>query len=120
MIILRDKNFSNIAMIIDKVTERLDQEGIVDYEVSDRVPTDVISMTANLSGIKIYIPRDLEYSQYEIDDFIRTQAKFVRTNTSMERNIYVMKLTGTLTQPQYYKLVKWIIDEQGFCTILSI
>ena len=77
-------------------------------------------MTGDPGGLKIYIPRDYEYSQYEIDDFIRTQAKFVRTNTNMERNIYVMKLMGSLTFPQLYKLVKFIIAEEGFCTLLTI
>ena len=117
MILLR-KYFS--GTMINKITEKLDQEGITDYEVSDRVPTDVISMTGEPGGLKIYIPRDYEYSQYEIDDSIRTQAKFVRTNISSERNINVMKLQGTLTFPQMYKLVKYIINEQGFCTLLNI
>lgn len=118
MILLRDKYFS--GDMIEKITTKLEQEGIGDYEVSDRIPTDVISITGEPNGLKIYIPRDYEYSQYEIDDFIRTQAKFVRTNTNLERNIYVMKLTGSLTFPQMYKLVKFIIDEEGFCTLLTL
>lgn len=120
MIILKYKDFSNTT-IINKVVEKLDREGIEDYEVSDRIPNDVISITAeNLNGVRIYIPEEMEYSQFEIDDYIRKQAKFVRTNTTQERKFFIMKLTGTLTQPQYYNIIKWIIEEQGFCTILGI
>lgn len=112
------KSFSD--NMIDKVEEKLKSEKIVDYEVSDKVPGDVISINAELGALKIYIPKDYEYSQYEIDDFIRGLSKFIRTNVSMERNINVMKLNGSLTFVQYYKLVKYIIESQGFCTILSI
>ena len=105
--------------MLNKVVEKLEKDGVVDYETADRIPTDVISVTTDLNSLKIYIPKDLEYSQYEIEDYIRTLAKFVRTSTGMERNIYVMKLTGTLTQAQYIKLIEWIIDSQGFCTILT-
>ena len=117
MIVLRTNNFSDT--MLNKVVEKLEKDGVVDYETADRIPTDVISVTTDLNSLKIYIPKDLEYSQYEIEDYIRTLAKFVRTSTGMERNIYVMKLTGTLTQAQYIKLIEWIIDSQGFCTILT-
>ena len=112
------KSFSD--NMIDKVEEKLKSEKIVDYEISDKVPGDVISINAELGALKIYIPKDYEYSQYEIDDFIRGLSKFIRTNVSMERNINVMRLNGSLTFVQYYKLVKYIIESQGFCTILSI
>jgi hypothetical protein len=106
---------------INKVKEKLENDQIEDFEVSDdKTPTDVISITANLNGLKIYIPKELEDVQYDLDDFIREQAKFVRTNTMLERNIFVMKLNGSLTFSQYYKVIKYIIEEQGFCTILNI
>ena len=70
--------------------------------------------------MKIYIPRDLDYVQYKIDDEIRLLAKFVRTQVNLERNIFVMKLNGTLTPAQQAKLVKFIIEEEGYCTILDV
>lgn len=106
--------------MIDKLTEKLKQDGIEDFEVDDRVPMDTISVTGDVNRLKIYIPTDLENFQYDIDDFIRTHAKFVRTNTNLERNIFVMKLNNSLTFQQYCKLVEYIIEEQGFCTIVNI
>jgi len=117
----RPKTFSMNTSTINKVKEKLENDQIEDFEVSDdKIPTDVISITANLNGLKIYIPKELEDFQYDLDDFIREQAKFVRTNTILERNIFVMKLNGSLTFTQYYKVIKYIIEEQGFCTILNI
>ena len=58
----------------------------------------------------IYIPLEYEYSQYEIDNFVRSIAPFVRTETTLEdRNIFVMKLSGKLTESQITKEVQ-IID----------
>jgi hypothetical protein len=114
------KLFSRNTAMIQKITERLDKDGETDYEVSDRIPSDVISITGELNGLKIYIPTDLDYAQYEIDDFIRSMAKFVRTNTITEKGRFVMTLNGNLNFIQYYKLIKNIIKEEGFCTILDI
>jgi hypothetical protein len=118
MILLRYKKFSN--NMINKLVEKLEQNRIGDFEISDRIPMDTISITGDVNKLKIYIPTDLENFQYDIDDFIRTHAKFVRTNTNLERNIFVMKLNNSLTFQQYYKLVEYIIEEQGFCTIVNI
>lgn len=112
--------FSGNNKMVEKIKEKLDSDGIIDYEISDKVQSDVISFDPSASGIKIYIPRDLEYAQYKIDDEIRDMAKFVRTQVTMDRNIYVMKLNGSLTPAQIIKLIKFIIDEEGFCTILDI
>lgn len=106
--------------MIPKLVERLKNEGVEDFEVSQKVGTDEISIAGDLGSLKFYIPRDLDYFQYELDDYIRLQAKFVRTQTNMERNIYVMKLQGSLTLSQLVKVVKYIIEEQGYCIILDI
>lgn len=106
--------------MIKNITSRLDREGLEDYEVSSKIPKDVISINSDLSNIMIYIPLEFEYSQYEIDNFIRSIAPFVRTETTLEdRNIFVMKLSGKLTESQYYRLIKEIIQEEEFCTIIT-
>ena len=120
MIILRTKIFSKRDIMIKNITSRLDREGLEDYEVSSRIPNDVISINSDLSNIMIYIPSEFEYSQYEIDNFIRSIAPFVRTETTLEdRNIFVMRLSGKLTESQYYRLIKEIIKEEEFCTIIN-
>ena len=120
MIILRTKIFSKKDIMIKNITSKLDREGLEDYEVSSRIPNDVISINSDLSNIMIYIPEEYEYSQYEIDNFIRSIAPFVRTETTLgDRNIFVMKLSGKLTESQYYRLVKQIIQEEEFCTIIN-
>lgn len=121
MIIFRIRHFSDLQTrkMITKLTEKLDRDRIEDYEVSDKIPRDVISISPDPSSIKIYIPRDLEYSQYTIDDTIRSLVPHLRTTTTLERDIYVMKLSGTLNFDQLYKLIREIIEDNEFCSIID-
>lgn len=120
MIILRRRHFSlTNEQMIDKLVEKLDSSYVEDYEVSDKIPRDDISISIDNSVPTIYIPTDLEFSQYDIDDFIRSMAPHLRTNTRLDRNIYVMNVSGKLDLNQLYKLVKFIIDIGDFCTIID-
>lgn len=122
MKIMRMRLFSSYAIerMITKITEKLDRDRINDYEVTDRVPKDVISIYPDPKCIKIYIPEELEYSQYDIDDFIRSMVPYMRTSISMERDLYVMKVSGgNFNENQLYKLVRYIIDETDFCSIIN-
>lgn len=124
MKVLRLRFFSNYALerMITKITERLDRDRISDYEVTERVPNDVVSVFLDPKGIKIYLPGDdYEYFQYDLDDYIRSIAPYIRTNTNPERDLYVMRLSGggMLSEAQLYKLVKYIIEETGFVSLVS-
>jgi hypothetical protein len=119
MIVLREKTYSQKAMIA-RITEKLDKEKIEEYEVSDRVPKDSISVIGDLMNFAIYLPQEFEYTQYSLDDKIRSLAPHIRTNTVLDRNVYVMRLSAKLTEDQLYKLIKWIIAETDFCVILDL
>ena len=121
MIVLRDKLFSRArTVMVDKIVNKLDKEGIEDYDIVSKVSKDFISINSDLNNLTIYIPEDLEYVQYEIDDYIRSLVSYARTSTKLDRDIYVMKLvTGKLTEDQYYKLVKYIIAENDFCALID-
>ena len=119
MIILRTARFSIANNMVKNITEKLDRDGIDDYDVSNSIPSDSISITSDLKDTKIYIPTDFEYSQFEIDDYIRSMVSYMRPSTTYDRNIYVMKLSGRLSETQYYKLVKYIATEHEFCVIID-
>lgn len=121
MIVLRDKLFSRTrTVMVDKIVNKLDKEGIEDYDIVSKVSKEFISINSDLNNLTIYIPEDLEYVQYEIDDYIRSLVSYARTSTKLDRDIYVMKLvTGKLTEDQYYKLVKYIISENDFCALID-
>ena len=106
MIILRTRHFSIDRKLIDKIEEKLDKLG-------------VISITSDYITPKIYIPRDFEYSQYDIDDFIRSIIPHAKTKTVYDRNIYVMSVSIPMKLDQYCKLIKYICDEWEFCTIIN-
>ena len=119
MIVLRSKEFSRKGMI-DRISKKLDKEGIEDYDIVQKIDKDYINITSDLNNLCIYIPTELEYVQYDIDDYIRSLAPYVRTSTNLDRNLYVMKLaSGKLTEDQYYKLVKYIIAENEFCALID-
>ena len=110
MIILRTRHFSIDRKMIDKIEEKLDKLGVEDYEITKKIPLDVISITSDYITPKIYIPRDFEYSQYDIDDFIRSIIPHAKTKTVYDRNIYVMSVSIPMKLDQYCKLIKYICD----------
>ena len=117
MIIKREKNFSKI--VSDKISAKLDRDGILDYEVSDKISDDSISISSDLSNVEVFIPIDLEYSQYPIDDILRKVAPYLRSTTNLERDIYILRVQGKMTEDQYYKFIKGIIKSEEFITILE-
>ena len=44
---------------------------------------------------------------------------YSRTTTTLDRDIYVMKISVSLTFDQYYKLLRFIIKDNGFCAIIE-
>ena len=117
----KEKTYSTSAKVIQEITERLEKEKEYDYSVESKIPKDAISITANLSSLEIYIPRDFEFSQYNIDDFLREILPYAYSDTRLEQGgITKMTIKGAkLTISQYYKLIKFIIKEGEFCVILD-
>ena len=121
MIILRTRHFSSFNReMIPQITELLDKDDIEDYEVESKVPKDVISVSVEEGGkVKIFLPKDYEYSQYDIDDFIRTLYPYYRTTTTSEGRIKIMKPSGDMDAQKIAKLIEYIIEENEFCTIVD-
>lgn len=106
--------------MIPEITEILDKDDIEDYEVENKVPKDVISISVDEGGkVKIFLPKDYEYSQYDIDDFIRTLYPHYRTTTTTEGRIKIMKPSGDMDAKKIAKLIEYIIEENEFCTIVD-
>jgi hypothetical protein len=123
MILEKIYSYSSGAMI-NKLVRDLDKEKIEDYEVVGKIPTDTISIIPDQrvkDGIKIYIPEDMDYDQYDIDDYIRSANRFIRTNTgNATRTMLLMTMNGTLKYEDILGLVKKIIELEGFCSIVDI
>ena len=124
MIIFREKTYSYFSSskantMLKRITTKLDSEREDNYDVETSIPDDVISVNLNLDNLEIYIPEEFEYTQYAIDNKIRTLAGYIRTETRFERDIYIMELTSKITFDQYYKIIKFIIQEEGFCSIVN-
>ena len=106
--------------MIDRITKKLDLAGLDDYDVTSRIPKDSISITSDLGNLKIYLPYEYEYSQYDIDDYIRGLSGCFKTKTVRDGDIYVMTVSGgRFNETQYFKLLKYIIEENEFVTILE-
>jgi hypothetical protein len=105
--------------MLNKITAKLDQEREDNYDVDLNIPDDVISVNLDLDHMEIYIPLEFEYSQYTIDNDIRKIASYLRTDVRLDRDIYIMSLSSKVTFDQYYKIIKAIIREEGFCSIVK-
>lgn len=125
MIVFREKTYSRYFssaksnVMLNKITTKLDQEREDNYDIDLSIPGDVISVNLDLDHMEIYIPTEFEYSQYTIDNKIRSIASYLRTDTRLDRDIYIMSLTSRVTFDQYYKIIKAIIKEEGFCSIVN-
>ena len=125
MIVFREKTYSHYFssaksnVMLNKITAKLDQEREDNYDVDLSIPDDVISVNLDLDHMEIYIPTEFEYSQYTIDNKIRSIASYLRTDVRLDRDIYIMSLTSKVTFDQYYKIIKAIIKEEGFCSIVN-
>lgn len=119
MIIYKQKEYSNSSEVIQKATQTLEKDRVYDYEVSDKISKEFISISGNLGNLEIWIPQELEFTQYSIDDFIRELLPYAYTNVRFESNVYKMSVKGKLTLPQYIKLLKHIIKEAEFVVIVS-
>ena len=125
MIVFREKTYSHYFssaksnVMLNKITAKLDQEREDNYDIDLSIPNDVISVNLDLDHMEIYIPTEFEYSQYTIDDKIRSIASYLRTNIKFDRDIYIMSLTSKVTFDQYYRIIKAIIKEEGFCSIVN-
>ena len=119
MIIYKQKEYSNSSEVIQKATQTLEKDRVYDYEVSDKISKEFISISGNLGNLEIWIPQEFEFTQYSIDDFIRELLPYAYTNVRFESNVYKMSVKGKLTLPQYIKLLKHIIKEAEFVVIVS-
>lgn len=112
----KQKTFSNT---LENVKRKLNSEGIRDFDVSCRVPSDCISIDTNLNKLTIYLPEELEYSQYGIDSFIRSMVPYARTTVNQDRSMYIMTVNGRLSEAQLVKLIKFIIQDSEFCMLIN-
>lgn len=122
MIKFREKIYSvnRDKGMVRKLTDKLDKERVYDYDVDRIIPKDVVSINSDLNSIEVYIPEKQDYSQFGIEDFIKSMLPFAYVNNTFERNIFVLRVKGTsMSFDQYYKLVKYIIKEEGFCVIIN-
>ena len=120
MITFREKNYSDMnKSSIKEIVEKLEKERIEDFEVREYISDNDISINTDLDNLEIYIPKEADFARYDIEDFISDMLPYSSINTVMERKVYVLKVRGKLRKDQYYKLLKFIIEEEGYVVIKS-
>lgn len=115
MIVFKNKT----KAMLDRLIQKLDKENIEDYELSEDIPEKSVGVTSDLDGVEVYIPNKTSYYQYDIDDYVRSLGSGLRTCTNFDRDIYKLKVKGTMTEAQYFKLIKYLIDLSDFVTIVK-
>jgi hypothetical protein len=120
MITFREKIYSDMNKSnIKEIVEKLEKERIEDFEVREYISDNDISINTDLDNLEIYIPKEADFARYDIEDFISDMLPYSSINTVMERKVYVLKVRGKLRKDQYYKLLKFIIEEEGYVVIKS-
>lgn len=114
MIILRN-NKSNSSPF----EKKLEGQKILDYEISEEIPKNNISVTKDLGNFKVFFPIDYEFDQYEISDTIRMSQPDVRTNAEREYDIITLSTTKPIKEATFFKVLKKIIEIEGFVTIIE-
>ena len=120
MITFREKTYSNMNKnTVEEIVEKLEKERIEDFDVREYISDNEISINTDLDKLEVYVPREADFARYDIEDFICDMLPYVSINTVQERKVYVLKVRGKMRKDQYYKLIKFIIDEEGFIVIKS-
>ena len=60
MIKYKQKEYTVSSENVTKATQLLEKDKIYDYELSDKVSKDSITVTGDLNNLEIWIPRELE------------------------------------------------------------
>lgn len=119
MIVIRSKFYSITKRVMTNIIAKLDKKDVEDYDIVDKIDPDVITVVPELDNVTIYIPIEQEYSQYEIDNFIREKIRHARTSTRLDRNIYEMKVKTKLTEDNLVDLIEFIVDSYEYCAVLD-
>ena len=117
MIVLRNKMYSEL----DRIVDRLEKTDVKDYAVIDKISGDDINVSGELRNTEIYVPEDYDDLIYKINDFLKRESRFLRTKIIQspdKKNMRILVIEGSLTLPQYAKLVKFITEESDFCNIV--
>ena len=120
MIRFREKTYSDMNKnSVEEIVNKLEKERITDFEVCEYISVNDISVNTDLDNIEVYIPKDADFAKYDIEDFISDMLPYSSINTKIERSVVILKVRGKMKKDQYYKLLKYIIDEEGFVVIKS-
>lgn len=120
MIKFREKTYSEMNKNnVEEIVNKLEKERITDFEVCEYISVNDISVNTDLDNIEVYIPKDADFAKYDIEDFISDMLPYSSINTKIERSVVILKVRGKMKKDQYYKLLKYIIDEEGFVVIKS-
>lgn len=120
MITFREKTYSNMNKnTVKEIVEKLEKERIEDFEVREYISDEEISINTDLDKLEVYIPREADFARYDIEDFISDMLPYVSINTVQERKVYILKVRGKMRKDQYLRLIKFIIEEEGFIVIKS-
>lgn len=120
MITFREKTYSNMNKNnVKEIVEKLEKERIEDFEVREYISDNDISINTDLDNLEIYIPQEADFAKYDIEDFISDMLPYASISTVLERKVCILKVRGKMRKDQYFKLIKFIIDEEGFVVIKS-
>lgn len=103
---------------VEYIAEELENAGVEDFEVSPKISKDNITLTTDLSNLKVYIPPRRMYDQYTVESYVRMFDPTNRARMDNEAGYIIMTFPRPIRLKNYIGLVKEVIEINGFCTIL--
>ena len=118
MIVLRNKMYSEL----DRIVDRLEKIDVKDFDIVDKVSKEDVNISGELKNTEVYVPEDYDDIINKINSFLEQESRFLRTRVIQspdKKNMRILIIEGSLTLPQYAKLVKFITEESDFCNIVK-
>lgn len=118
MIVLRNKMYSEL----DRIVDRLEKIDVKDFDIVDKVSKEDVNISGELKNTEVYVPEDYDDIINKINSFLKQESRFLRTRVIQspdKKNMRILIIEGSLTLPQYAKLVKFITEESDFCNIVK-
>lgn len=116
MIITRNKKQN---AVLKEVVNYLDNKKVENFDVDEVIPRDCVSITADLDNTIIYIPEELSFSRFKIDEFIREILPFSKTEVHLERDVLIMTVSRSFTINQFKRLLDRLVKHEEFIIILD-
>lgn len=107
-------------IMFSNIEKELKRQRVEDFDIEENIPSDSCSLEIDINGLlTINVPDRFDFFRYEVEDYIRSKYPYQYITTDIDRDLYRLKLSMPLKESGIIDLIKYIIGEQDFCTLIK-